>query len=252
MLISPFIISLGMAGVMLGVATNLDIDEMEYRYDFLNNTSQKTVVIYPAYTYYANEVDSLVDFGTDNCDDEFTDCKSYLIHGQFLTALDSGGVSDVGASIAEIGHQYFFVVNDDLVHRNPEVLDAYDKVILMRNVYVTDELRNTILGFDKVIYMFPDAMTKKIDRQLQHIFDDEIDLDDSDEPRDKKQSSYIYLNMTYSGEYKPLHEKSIEWADDNRCEEWEFVPIHNGYMMNCTPDIAIINNYEMLKAMRDL
>jgi hypothetical protein len=232
-LISPFLFTGVLIGGTVFFIGDLDVDNIEYSYDYLYNSTESTLVVYPSYTYWANEQNSLVDIGDEDwCDG----CESYTAkHVQFT--VTNGGFSDVGGSVGIIGDQYFAYVTDYYLDHNGTSIkmEDYDKVILMRNVYVTENFRNMVLNHTNVLYMFPDALTKKVITNSTYM----------------KASGSSDITMTYVKDIKPLHPMSLEWADDNRCEDWEFIKVVNGYMMNCTPDIAIINNHDMILAMRD-
>jgi len=217
--LSPILFVVVSIGGIFGLVVNINsMEELESTYDFLKNSTQSTIVVYPTYTYYANEKNSLADVGTENCDR----CETYMFDYGLRRPY---GYSDIGGSFLPIAERYFNMTDDYIVNKHPEILDAFDRVILMRNTYVTENLRQTILSHDKVIYLFPDAMTKQI--------------------------NITNSTMTYIGEYEPLHSMVPVWNDDNRCADWLFVPVENGYIMTCFPDVALINNNEMLITIRD-
>jgi len=233
-LISPFLFMGGLMGVMAFFVGDFDLDNIEYSYDYLYKSTERIIVVYPSYTYWANEQNSLADIGDE---DWCYECESYTAsHEQF--AVTNGGYSDVGYSVGIIGYQYFTYVTDYyLEHDNTSIkIEDYDKVILMRNVYTTDNFRNMVLNHTNVVYMFPDALTKEV-------------ITNSTYTKAPKHSN---VTMTYVKNIEPLHPMALEWADDNRCEDWEFIKVVNGYMMNCVPDIAIIDNHDMIFAMRDI
>lgn len=247
--VTAFIIVPTMETIMLD-------DEFKSSYDFMNESTQSTLFIYPQFTYYANEKNSLADIGNNDC----RGCEKYAIFNENIWTpviasgkgksiafknfnIFLGGVSDVGGrTIYEVGFRYFNTTNDNSINVKPEILNDFDRIVLMRNVYITDEMRQAILAHNNVIYMFPDVMTKQV--KLQNMTDAIMD--------ENGNIKIANTTMTYVGDYPPLHPMAFEWVDDNRCEDWEFVPVQNGYMMNCVPDVAIINNYNMLVALRDI
>ena len=223
---------------MMGVATffvgDFDTDSIEFSYDYLNNSTESIIMVYPSYTYWANELNSLADIGDE---DWCYECESFTRAHELFT-VHNGGFSSVGGSVGRIGDQYFTYVTDYYLEHNGTSIkmEDYDKVILMRNSYVTDNFRNMVLNHTNVVYMFPDALTKEVTTNSTY----------TKAPRDSQ------ITMTYVDDIEPLHPMAHEWADDNRCEEWEFIKVINGYMMNCTPDVAIINNHDMILTMRDI
>ena len=231
-LLVPFVFMIGTMGAAVILTSSIDFDKVEYSYGYLNNATETILMIYPSYTWVANEPNSLVDIGR-----LYDGCESHTA-SHSIFASKSGGVSDVGGSIGRIGSEYFTVVSDYYLEHDTASINIqdFDKVILMRNSYVTDNFRNMVLNHDNVVYMFPDVFTHEVTTNSTYT----------------KAPSASNINMTYVGEYEPLHPDAINWADDNRCNEWKFVKVINGYMMNCVPDVAIINNHDMLIAMRDI
>lgn len=237
MILSPFALTFGLHGGMILLMLVLidGIDTVEFIYDFMEDTDEKILVIFPFYTYHAYEQNSLADIGTEQCNG----CEEYQFLETDFSKIYTDGVSDIGGSVFEITDFYYnrtsdAIISSDGVYNNDSIFSTvnstsiydYDKIILMRHEYITAEFYNAIEKHDNVIYMFPDAMTKQV---------------------------FVHNNtMKYVGDLKPLHPQSFEFADDNRCNDWEFIPVKNGHMMNCTPDIAIINNQEMLLTIRDI
>ena len=131
------------------------------------------------------------------------------------------------------------IIDDIDLDKNPKILEDYDKVILLHNEFVTENEFNSIMEHKNVIYLYPNALTSK------------IDVDYSDNTISLLQGPGFPDSSITSG---------FDWAYDNSqymkdwdCRDWEFEKIPNGYMLNCYPERIIVNDgLELLQKLKQI
>jgi hypothetical protein len=134
-----------------------------------------------------------------------------------------------------LGYPY---ITDIEIDKNPSILELFDKVILLHNEYVTYNEFEAITKHPKVIYLHPNALYAQI----------EVDYE-------KESISLIRGHNYPSAEIK----NGFEWKFDNTypfeydtdCEDWDFIPIDNGIMLNCYPENIIFQDEKLLKAIKE-
>ena len=134
-----------------------------------------------------------------------------------------------------LGYPY---ITDIEIDKNPSILELFDKVILLHNEYVTPDEFEAITKHPKVIYLHPNALYAQI----------EVDYE-------KDVITLIRGHNYPSAEIK----NGFEWKFDNthpfeydtECEDWDFIEIDNGIMLNCYPENIIFQDEKLLKAIKE-
>ena len=200
------------------------------------NDPQKTVVVYPYFTFAAYSEPGFYTYYRGECDDCTTTkfVPPTLFYNEYVT---SG-----------IGHQALTLlgyptITDMEIDRNPSILQQFDKVIMLHNEYVTRAMFDAITSHPNVVYLYPNALYAEI----------EVD--------------YVDETITLiRGHNYPEHEISngFDWEFDNThpyeydslCADMEFYQIENGWMTNCYPENFFLKNTEslfnLLKLVKDL
>jgi hypothetical protein len=127
------------------------------------------------------------------------------------------------------------------VDQNPELLQNYDTVILLHNEYVTKKIFDTISSHPNLIFLAPNALYAEID----------VNYDDN--------TMTLIRGHQYPPPEKPAngfdYDVEIEFHHyeyDDKCLEWKFIEIENGFHLNCYPDAVIHQNLEILLKMKEL
>ncbi len=134
-----------------------------------------------------------------------------------------------------LGYPY---ITDIEIAKNPDILNLFDKVILLHSEYVTRVEFEAITQHPKVVYLYPNALYAEVEYNHE---EDTITL--------------IRGHGYPSSEIK----NGFEWKFDNThpfeydiaCDDWEFFEIKNGIMLNCYPDNMIFQNEKLLKAIKE-
>jgi hypothetical protein len=192
--------------------------------------NEKTAVIYPIITQSAYDWNGFHDYYKGYCDS----CLTVKLHTSYDKTYSASGN---GFRVLEfLGYQ---VLDDIDVDTNPQILNNYDKVILLHNEFVTKKEFEAIMNHPNMVYLYPNSLTSEV--------------------------SIDYTSNTITLVRGPGHPTTnilngFDWKYDNtqffndwNCDSWEFYPIENGHMLNCYPEKFIPNDgYNLLKKLKNL
>ena len=151
-------------------------------------------------------------------------------------------------SSSGIGHQALTLlgyssITDVEIDKNPEILQQFDKVIILHNEYVTRTMFDAITSHPNVVYLYPNALYAEIEVNYT---DETITLirgHNYPEPEIKNGFDWEFDN-THPYEY------------DNKCIGMEFYKIKNGWMTTCYPENLFLADgkqiIDVLKVIKDL
>ena len=125
----------------------------------------KTVVILPVFTHSAYVTNGFYDYFRGDCGEE---CLTVKIDRVQPPQYNSGKNAIQILKLLE-----YEMMSDIDVHKNPESLAQYDKVILLHNEYVTKEMFDAIDLHPNIVYLYPNALYAEVEYNQQ---DDEITL----------------------------------------------------------------------------
>ena len=215
------------------------VPENSETYESLINSSNSVVVI-PTFTFTAYTEPGFYTFYRGDCDQEFhgvlfrdDDCLTTPIN--YNKPVDFTA-STLGLNILHLLD--YPLITDIDVDKNPEILQNYDKVILLHNEYVTKQMFDAITSHPNVVYLYPNALYAEID----------VNYDDDT------------ISLIRGHNYPdPLIRNGFDWIYDNslleynlECVDWKFEPIPNGHMLNCYPEYAMYSDELLLKTLNEL
>jgi hypothetical protein len=197
------------------------------------NDPQKTVVVYPYFTYSAYNEPGFYTYYRGECDD----CTTTKLVQPTVLYTSSG-----------IGHQAltllgYSTITDIEIDVNPSVLQQFDKVIMLHNEYVTRTMFDAITSHPNVLYLYPNALYAEI--EVNHM-DETITL--------IRGHNYPEPEITngFDWEFDNTH----PYEFDSDCFDMEFYKIENGWMTTCYPENLFLQNTEylfnLLKLIKDL
>lgn len=192
--------------------------------------SDNTVVIYPIFTQSAYEWGGIHDFYQNRCEE----CTSTEIQPFFEKRYASSGTA---FSVLEfLGYN---IINDIDLDKNPDILNEYEKVILLHNEYVTENEFYAIKNHPNVIYLYPNSLSSWVITDYES---NTISLQKGPGFPDDN------IKNGFDWEYD-----NSQFMTDWDCNNYEFYQIDNGYMLNCYPEKILQNNgYEILKRIKEL
>ena len=139
----------------------------------------------------------------------------------------------------ELGYNF---ITDIDVDKNPEVLQNFDKIIILHNEYVNRKAFDAISAHPNVIFLYPNALYAEV----------AVDYSDNTEKLIHSHNYPNYPNGTSNGFDYDIEEQFDEYEFDIECLGWTFVEIENGYRLNCYHDYAIDANLEIILAINYL
>ncbi|QLH08189.1 hypothetical protein [Candidatus Nitrosotenuis sp. DW1] len=205
--------------------------ELDYYDDYDSLRSDGNVaVVYPIFTQSAYNWKGIHDYYAGYCDS----CTSVTISNVYEKSYSASGN---GFRILEfLGYQ---VIDDIDIDKNPQILEKYDKIILLHNEFVTKKEYEAIIHHPKVIYLYPNSLNSEIT----------VDY------------SKNMITLVRGPDYPQKGIKNgFDWQDDNtpyfndwNCLDWKFYKAQNGYMLNCYPETTLPNNgSDLLKTIKNL
>lgn len=189
--------------------------------------NDKVVVVYPIFTATAYSEPGFYTFYRNECDKK---CLTVEIKNDFPPQANPNAVQ----VLRLLGYKF---ITDIDVDKNPEILNEYDKVIILHNEYVTKKEFDAITSHPNVIYLYPNALYA------------EVKVDYS------KNTITLLRGHNYP---QPEITNGFDWKHDNtafeyeECKEMSFYRIENGWMLNCYPENAIHKSLGLLKTIKDL
>jgi len=197
------------------------------------NDPQKTVVVYPYFTYAAYNEPGFYTYYRGECDD----CTTTKFASPIPLYTSSG-----------IGHQALTIlgyptITDADIDRNPSILQQFDKVIMLHNEYVTRTMFDAITNHPNVLYLYPNALYAEI--EVNYI-DETITL--------IRGHNYPEPEITngFDWEFDNTH----PYEFDSQCQRMDIYKIKNGWMTTCYPENLFLQNteqlFKLLKLIKDL
>ena len=196
------------------------------------NDSQNAVVVYPYFTSVAYSEPGFYTYYRGECDD----CTT----AKFATPTILYNTSGLGhQALTLLGYP---TITDIDIDKNPNILQQFDKVIILHNEYVTRTMFDAITNHPNVLYLYPNALYAEI--EVDYV-DETITL-----IRGHNYPEQEIING-FDWEFDNTH----PYEYDNECVDMKFYKIRNGWMTNCYPEnVFLKDNHAMilLKAIKDL
>ena len=196
------------------------------------NDSQNAVVVYPYFTNTAYAEPGFYTYYRGECDD----CTT----AKFATPTILYNTSGLGhQALTLLGYP---TITDIDIDKNPNILQQFDKVIILHNEYVTRTMFDAITNHPNVLYLYPNALYAEI--EVDYVDETITLIRGHNYPEQEIVNGFDWeFDNTHPYEY------------DNECANMEFYKIRNGWMTNCYPENVFLENDHaiiLLKAIKDL
>jgi len=197
------------------------------------NDPQKTVVVYPYFTYAAYNEPGFYAYYRGECDD----CTTTKFAPPIPLYTSSG-----------IGHQALTIlgyptITDADIDRDPSILQQFDKVIMLHNEYVTRTMFDAITNHPNVLYLYPNALYAEI--EVDYINETITLIRGHNYPEPE-------ITNGFDWEFENTH----PYEYDSECQILEIYKIKNGHMTNCYPENVFLKDsqqlVDLLKIIKDL
>lgn len=148
-----------------------------------------------------------------------------------------GSWSSNGVKI--LGSLKYPMLDDHILHKklleNPAYLGSYHTILLLHNEYVTREIFDAVQAHANVIYLYPNSLYAQVS-----ITNDTMTLIQG--------HGYQGMDNGFSWPYDNTRPDEF----DNRCADWHFKRLPNGYQLDCYPEIVFTKKPEILLKVKDL
>ena len=207
--------------------------ELKEIYDEIGVFDQeiKPLVIIPTFTASAYAPFGFYDYYAQRCGEECLTTK--IISEDKLNYNSSANGSKI---LNLLGYDS---ITDLELHKNPSILNNYDKIILLHNEYVSKKMFDAVTSHNNIIFLYPNALYAEIEVDMSK---NEITLI----------RGHDYPPGIMNGFNYEIEEKFHKYEYDNTCLEWVFIEIENGHTLNCYPEQSIWQNAVLLKALKEL
>jgi len=196
--------------------------------------NENAVVVFPYFTFIAYQPGGFYDYYKGECDD----CTTTKFAARAVSQYTSSGQAHQALSL--LGYNS---ITDVDIDKNPDILQQFDKVIILHNEYVTRTMFDAITSHPNVLYLYPNALYAEI--EVNYI-DGTITLI----------RGHNYPESEISNGFDWQFDNTHPYEYDSICRDMEFYKIENGWMTTCYPENIFILNTEqifnVLKIIKDL
>jgi hypothetical protein len=190
-----------------------------------------SVVIYPTFTSAAYSEPGFYTFFRDECDES---CITDVSFANPSLGFTSSGIA------TQLLHLFDYdFISDVDVDKNPQILQKYDKLILLHNEYVTQKMFDAVTSHPNIVYLYPNALYAEIDVNYEDNTMTLIRGHNYPEPQIKNGFDY------------EVEERFHDYEYDTDCIDWEFIEFENGHALNCYPDLMIHTDLDILLKMKE-
>jgi len=229
---------------------NENIPEMNKIYQEIMNSDDKTIAIFPTISLHAYSQQCIWDYyveASEECkiiqlnngidissmNDNIWFNPAFLQSGHFVHNTNL-------LSYQVLKHLNYEMLSDIEIEKNPNILENYDKIIVLQNTYVTKKIFDAITNHPKAIFLYPGALSEEV----------KIDFNDN--------TIEVLSPIKYPEEKN--YRNDFFWEFDNSHRIFEdcmiidnpkFEIIDNGIMINCFPEDIVNRSKEMLKIIKD-
>jgi len=207
-----------------------EFSEIYKKIGFINEKSN-VAVIYPTFTESAYAENGFYEYYSSNCDES---CLTVPIQENYEGEYSSSRSAHRIFQLLEYNQ-----LNDIDVDKNPEIINQFDKIILLHNEYVTKREFEAIINHPNVIYLYPNSLYAQINVNYQ---ENTITLI----------RGHGYPTPEIDNGFNWKFDNTRPYEFDNLCENWEFYEIDNGFMLNCYPAYRILQDQNLLETIKGL
>jgi len=190
------------------------------------NDPQKTVVVYPYFTFVAYNEPGFYTYYRGECDDCTT--AKFVSPTLFYNEYVSSGIGHQALTL--LGYP---TITDTDIDQNPGILQQFDKVIMLHNEYVTRAMFDAITSHPNVVYLYPNALYAEI--EVDYV-NETITLI----------RGHNYPESSISNGFDWEFDNTHPYEYDSLCLDMEIYQIENGLMTTCYPENLFLQNTQQL------
>jgi hypothetical protein len=191
----------------------------------------KPLVIIPTFTSSAYAPFGFYDYYNERCGEQCLTTK--------IISEDKLNYNSSANGVKILNLLGYDSISDLELHKNPNILNDYKKIIVLHNEYVSKIMFDALTLHKNVVFLYPNALYAEI----------EIDIANNQITLIR---GHGYPESTIVNGFNWENENTHPYEYDNECNNFEFYKIPNGFMLNCYPEQAIWQNSSLLKALKEL
>jgi hypothetical protein len=191
----------------------------------------KPLVIIPTFTSSAYAPFGFYDYYNERCGEQCLTVK--------IVSEDKLDYKSSATGVKILNLLGYDSISDLELHKNPNILNDYKKIIVLHNEYVSKIMFDALTLHKNVVFLYPNALYAEI----------EIDIANNQITLIR---GHGYPESTIVNGFNWENENTDPYEYDNECNNFEFYKIPNGFMLNCYPEQAIWQNSSLLKALKEL
>jgi hypothetical protein len=192
---------------------------------------EKPLVIIPTFTASAYASFGFYDYYNEECGEQCLTTK--------IVSEDNLDYTSSANGVKILNLLGYDSISDLELHKNPSILNNYDKIIVLHNEYVSKIMFDALTLHKNVVFLYPNALYAEI----------EIDIPNNQITLIR---GHGYPESTIVNGFNWENENTHPYEFDKECNNFEFYKISNGFMLNCYPEQAIWQNSLLLKALKEL
>lgn len=193
-----------------------------------SNTDAHAIVIYPIFTQNAYKTECFYP-PKDHTYPYNINCslKPFGINGSYVTGLNGYLV------LKQLNYSF---IDDIAVDQHPEILQQYDKVILLHNEYMTQREFDAVKNHPHVLYLYPNSMYARVTVNYDKSM---MTLDRGHSyPEAKILNGFGYVTST-------------EHEYDLNCKDYKWETRPNGIQPTCWPEFSLKSDRNILQVIKD-
>ena len=191
----------------------------------------KPLVIIPTFTSSAYAPFGFYDYYNERCGEQCLTTK--------IISEDKLNYNSSANGVKILNLLGYDSISDLELHKNPNILNDYKKIIVLHNEYVSKIMFDALTLHKNVVFLYPNALYAEI----------EIDISNNQITLIR---GHGFPTEDVDNGFDWEYDNTRPYEFDNECNDWEFYKIPNGFMLNCYPEQAIWQNSSMLKALKEL
>ena len=191
----------------------------------------KPLVIIPTFTSSAYAPFGFYDYYNERCGEQCLTTK--------IVSEDKLDYKSSANGVKILNLLGYDSISDLELHKNPNILNDYKKIIVLHNEYVSKIMFDALTLHKNVVFLYPNALYAEI----------EIDISNNQITLIR---GHGFPTEDVDNGFNWEYDNTRPYEFDNECNDWEFYKIPNGFMLNCYPEQAIWQNSSMLKALKEL
>jgi len=192
------------------------------------NTDLKAIIIYPILTQNAYKVGGFYDYYNGTCSTCSTvSMEPFGINASYVSGL--GGFQ-------YLTQLHYPFITDLMVDKHPEILNEYDKIILLHNEYMTKTEFDAIKNHKNVIYLYPNSAYVEVKVDYANLT---MSLVRGHGYPDKDLLNGFGYVTSSNNEY------------DLNCKHYKWEQMPNGMQLSCWPEFLIKSDRSVLQTLKD-